>query len=126
MDDVIYEWGTDEIIEELQSKNEWIGDEIDSIYKFPTSNTIKITFRSTQLAKKCTEQGLRAFGISVPSHEIRQETYISIQCCMRCYKLEHHNIRDCPEDTNFKRCSECSTEGHLWYQCKEKKTKKMH
>ncbi len=39
---------------------------------------------------------------------------------MRCYTLEDHATRDCPEDSNFKLCSECSTEGHLWYECREK------
>ena len=120
VDDAIYDWGEVEIAEELTEKNSWIGYELEIVYKFPNSNTIKLTFSQTQLAKKCTEAGLRAFGISIPPHEIRQETYIPIKTCMRCYKLEDHNTRDCSKDKDYRKCSECSNEGHLWYECKEK------
>ena len=118
VDDAIYEWGTDEIFEELKEKNTWIGEDLDTIYKFPNSNTLKLTFTQTQLAKKCTEAGIRAFGISIPPHEIRQESFIPILCCMRCYRLEAHNTRDCPKGSDFKICSECSIEGHMWYEFK--------
>ena len=40
---------------------------------------------------------------------------------MKCYKLEEHNTRDCPKESNFKICSECNKEGHLWYEYKDKK-----
>lgn len=86
-------------------------DELDSISKFPNSATIEITFAQT-LVKKCTENGIRAFNISIPHHEVKQETFIPINCCMRCYTLEEHATRNCPKDSAFKLCSECSTEGH--------------
>ncbi len=37
---------------------------------------------------------------------------------MRCYKLEDHNARECLKGTEYKICSECSDESHLWYECK--------
>ncbi len=71
VDGMIYDWGEEEIFNELISKNNWIGEEIDSIYKFPNSSTIKITFTQTTLARKCTEVGLSAFNISIPPGEIK-------------------------------------------------------
>jgi len=123
VDDIIFDWSIEEIADELILKNEWIGEELDSVFKFPNTPTIKITFTQTTLAKKCTEKGLRAFNLSIPPREIRQETFTPIRSCMKCYKLEDHNTRECPEDKEFKICSECSTPGHLWFQCREE-TKK--
>ena len=119
VDEVIYDNDEVDIGEQLMAKNIWIQDELHSVYKFPNSNTIKLTSQ-TSLAKKRTETGLRAFGISITSHEIRQETYITIKCCMRCYQLEEHNTRESTKSKNYKVCSECSTEGHLWYECRER------
>ena len=52
VDDIIYDRSIDEIADELANENTLIGEEIDSIYKFPSSNTIKVTFNSTVIAKK--------------------------------------------------------------------------
>lgn len=120
VDDLIYEWSTVEIGEEITSKNSWIGEEgVEGVYKFPNSPTIKLPFTQTQLAKKCTETGLEAFSISIPSYEIKLETYIPIKCCMRCYALEQYFTNECPRSRDYKICSDCSTEGHVWHQGKE-------
>ena len=88
VDDLIYERNVVDIGQELINENNWISeDEIENIYKFPNSPTLKITFSLTTLAKKCTEKGLKAFRISIPRHEIKLETYTPIQCCMRCYSV---------------------------------------
>ncbi len=115
VDDFIYDNAADAILEELSLRNHWIGDDkLDSVYKFPNFSTIKVTFSQTALAKICTETILRAYGISNPYHEIRQETYIPIRCCMKCYALELHNTRECPKSRGFKIYSESSNEGHLY------------
>ena len=50
-------------------------------------------------------------------------TFIAIKTCIKCYSLEQHNTKDCPKNRDFKICSECSNEGHLWFNCKaEQKT----
>ncbi len=101
-------------------KNDWIKiRDIENIYKFPNSPTIKITFYLPLLAQKCTEKGLKAFKISIPGNEIKLETYIPIKCCMRCYTLEQHYTNECQKSREYKLCSECGTEGHLWHQCVE-------
>ncbi len=117
VDEIIYGKHTVDIGEELQKCNPWIGEDIVDIYKFPKSPTLKITFSQTALVLKCIEKGLKAFHISIPSHEIKQETYISIKCCLRCYALEDHVTSECPMPKEFKICSECSEVGHVWHQC---------
>ncbi len=118
----VYEKNVVDIGEEIIKENYWIKeDEIENIYRFPSSPTIKITFTLTRLAKKCTEKGLKAFKISIPGHEIKLETYITIQCCMRCYTLEQHYSNECPRSREYKIFSECSTEGHVWHQCRDSK-----
>ena len=54
---------TEETENEITLKNTWIEDDIDSIFKFPRSNTIIITFTQTITAKRCTEIGLLAFNL---------------------------------------------------------------
>ncbi len=124
VEDIIYERPLSDIKEELKDHNVWIGDDgVAEIYKFPNSLTIKITFTTTALAQKCLEAGIKAFGISIPATMIKHETYIPIKSCMRCYTLEEHHTNECPRPKDFKICSECSTEGHVWHQC-QSNTKK--
>ena len=118
LDDIIYEHNEEEIKDEIILKNEWIGDGLENIFKFPNSSTIKMTFNSAALAKRSTEKGLLAFNLSIPTTQIRQETFIPIQTCMRCYQVEMHSTKDCPKPPTYKVCSECSEEGHQWHQCK--------
>lgn len=104
-----------EIQEEIERLNEYTEKNIDSIFKFPNNAPIiKITFLETLTAQKCLETGLKMYNLRIPSHSIKQEEYIPIQTCMRCYKVEEHNTTDCPKDANYKAYSECGTEGHVW------------
>ncbi len=122
-DELLYEWNIVETGEQLLRKNTWIGEELENVYKFPNSLTIKLTFTQTKLAKKCTETGLKAFSISIPPHEIMLEKYIPIKCCMGCYSLEDHFTSECPKGRDYRVCCECSTEGHVWHQCTKEQKK---
>lgn len=117
LNDIIYERDLEEIKEEILLENDWLGDDIESIYKFPRSNTIKLTFSQTSTAKKCTEKGLLAFHLSIPPSDIKQEEYIHITCCTKCYQLDDHQTRNCTKDKDYKICSECSELTHVWHQC---------
>lgn len=77
-----------------------------------------MTFLETPPALKCLEMGLKLFNLRIPRHNIKEEEYISIQTCMRCYKVEDHNTSDCPKDKEYNICSGCGTEGHVWQSCK--------
>ena len=118
VDEEIYDRSEDEIIHELLAQNTWI-DEIHTVYKFPNSSTIKVTFNQTSIAKLCTQKGLLAFRLSIPASDIKQETFVEIKTCTKCYKLEDHATKDCPRGREYKVCSECSREGHQWFQCRD-------
>ncbi len=120
LDDVIYkDHEANDIAFEMEARNPWMEGDIEQIFMFPNSPTLKITFTQSATAKKCIERGFLAFNISVPANDIKQETFIPIRCCMRCFQLEGHTTRDCEKSRDFKLCSECSQEGHLWHQCLE-------
>lgn len=109
----------DEIKDEIQRLNDFTSQNIETLFKFPNNAPImKITFQETPPAQKCLEAGLRMFNLRIPAYNIKQEEYIPIQTCMRCYGLEKHNTPDCPKDRTYQVCSECATEGHNWQTCK--------
>ncbi len=86
---MIYDHIEQDIAKEIIKENGWMGDEcMESVIKFPNSNTIKITFIQTTTAKKCTEHGILAFNLSIPTRDIHIETYIPIITCMCFYALE--------------------------------------
>lgn len=114
----IYSNAEEEIVEELSDKNPWMAGEIDLLFKFPNSKTIKITFSQTSLAKKAQNTGLRMFQMSIPSHSIKQEKFYNIQTCFRCYAIEDHFSNQCNQSPDFKICSECAETGHTWKECK--------
>ncbi len=125
IDDLIYERSKEDIISELITNNGWIDEEIDVI-KFPNSNTLKITFNQTVQARKCREKCLLAFNLSITPHDIKQETYIYITCCMKCYALESHTTSECRKGKEYKVCSKCSQDGNVCHECQEKeKTHKL-
>ncbi|MPC42311.1 hypothetical protein E2C01_035930 [Portunus trituberculatus] len=48
----IYKNNEADILEEIYLNNTWTKNNIDSIFKFPNSRTMKITFKETSFAKK--------------------------------------------------------------------------
>ena len=84
VEDVIWEYNDEGIMAEIETRNTWIRDELESVYKFPNTQTLKLTFTQTSYPKKCSETGIKAFAISIPAHIIRTETFIPIKCRVRC------------------------------------------
>lgn len=107
----------EEIIQELYRVNAFTENMIDSTYKFPRGNTLKITFKNTAPALKSLEQGLKLFNTRVAPHQLQREEYYPIKTCMRCYEVDTHNTPECPKPREYKICSECATEGHTWQNC---------
>ncbi len=111
LDDVIYnDHEANDIAFEMEARNPWLEGDIEQIFMFPNLPTVKIIF---------TQSDFLAFNISVPANNIKQETYIHIKCCMRCFQLEGHTTRDCKKSRDYKLSSEYSQEGHLWHHCLE-------
>ncbi len=117
VDEVIHNHQENEIIEEITANNLWIPT-IDSIFKIPRTRIMKITFSETAIAKKATEKGILAFHLRIPAYNIKQDEFIPIMTCMRCYNIEDHPTSQCPKAKEYKICSECADEGHTWRDCK--------
>ena len=104
VDNHIYSNNEQAILEETQNKNDWVGDLV-KVYKFPDMNIIKISFDETSKALKALECGLKMFNLKVPNYEIKQDKYISILTCFRCYKMEDHPSSQCNKNRDYKICS---------------------
>lgn len=102
---------------ELMDKNEWITN-ITQIHKFPSGNIMKITFSDSQQARKAQKAGLKLLSMEIPAYNVEQNKYYHINVCFHCYSLDHHNTYQCPEEREFKICSECSEEGRTYRTCK--------
>ena len=116
IDDHIYNNNEESILQELQEQNQWITG-IASVSKFTRGRGLKITFTDTIVAKKAQEKGLLLYSMRIPSYNIIQDRYLSINTCLRCYKLEDHYTANCPKTRDYKICSDCSEEGHTWKEC---------
>lgn len=90
VDNHIYDHDTEEMITEIMDKNPFTSNQVQEITKPPRSKMLKITFNTTNTAKKASEQGLRLYSMSIPSYQIEQDKFIEIKTCFRCYKIEDH------------------------------------
>lgn len=123
LDDYIYNHEEEDIKEELKRQNSWIESGIVEIFKFPKSNTMKITYDHHEKAKKSTSQGLLMYHMRVPPHQIHQDEYVNLQTCMKCYKIEDHHTNQCPKSPDYQICSECGENGHQYRSCNRQQKK---
>ena len=114
LDELVYEHTTDEIAAEVEAQHEW---PVESVFKFPRSPTVKITFTDGDMAKKALVEGLHIFHIHVPGHQLRQEQYIPLLTCNRCNAVEKHSTSSCPHPPDYVRCSECGSLEHSFRNC---------
>ena len=119
----IYNNTENDIAEEMYAHNNWLENNIDTIFKFPHSKNIKITFKQATTTTKTREVDLKLFHMRIPSHQIHQEKFYNIKTCFRCYKIEDHHTNACSQDSSFKICSECSMTGHTWRECNVEENK---
>lgn len=123
LDSHIHDNSEEDITDEIYRNNPFTSETIDSTFKFPNARIVKITFLSSAIATKAKEQGLLLFNMKVPEYNIKKEEYTEITTCMKCYKLDQHYTIKCPEDSNFKVCSECGSKEHTWRDCSGEKKK---
>lgn len=116
LDDLVYEHGADEILDEVEREQSWA--KVQEVYKFPRSKNVKITFQTSAMAKKATESGLLMFCMSLPSSQVHQEEYIELLTCTRCYAVEDHTTRLCTKPHSYTVCSNCAEEGHHHWECR--------
>ena len=118
LDDLVYDNNLEDIKAEVEKHQAWT--KVQDVYKFPRTNTLKITFKDTEMAKKANENGLLMFYMSVSPSQVHQEEYIELLTCTRCYAVEDHTAKDCPRPATYQMYSNCAAEGHPHWECKEK------
>ena len=115
LDELLTGFSADEMHQELERQHDWA--KIAEVYKFSRSNTIKVTFKASEMAKKALNAGLLMFGLTIPPHQMQQETYTPLIACNRCNEVESHTTPNCTKDHAFKQCSECAAMGHTFRDC---------
>ncbi len=116
LDDLVYEHDANEILDEVEKEQSWA--KVQEVYKFPRAKNVKITFETSDMAKKATESGLLMFCMSIPPSQVHQEEYIELITCNRCYAVEDHVTRLCNKSQGYSVCSNCAREGHQHWECR--------
>ena len=92
--------------------------EVEEVIKLPNINHIlKIKFKTTLMADICIEEGVKINNQFIPPQYIHKEIFVNLKPCYRCYKY-NHGTNKCRKDINYKICSECGQEGHIFNECK--------
>ena len=111
----LHDYDVDHIRECINNQQEWA--KATNVIRFPKSNTYKIQFETTEMAIKACRDGIKINYLSIANHQIEPEQYIPLTVCFKCYAIEDHTTKDCTKDRDYKICSLCATEGHMFYEC---------
>ena len=87
------------------------------LVKFPNVAIIKITFTGCVMVERCVQNGLKAFMISIPPHNIYKYEFIEIKTCSKCFTIKDHITQECKKDPSFKICSKCVSPNHDFKTC---------
>ena len=69
------------------------------------------------MVDNCMEKGVNFFYYHVSSIDIKKDNYIKILTCFKCYNIDNHLTRNCPNEHSFKICSECLSSDHTYTNC---------
>ena len=87
------------------------------VVKIPNNtHLLKIIFESAQTADKIVKEGLVIYFQKFEGKNVEKEIFIPITPCFKCYRYDHLK-RNCPKPNDFKICSNCSGEGHVYTEC---------
>lgn len=115
LDDFVLDYSPAQLKAEIERCQSWAT--VSDVYRFTRSNTMKITFATSEMAAKACDQGLLMFLFSVPPAQMRREIYVPLLTCDRCHAVESHQTTECPHPPTFRLCSECSQQGHTFRDC---------
>ena len=114
-DDQILNRKEEDIKSEIEQQNGWV--KVQDIFKYNSSNNIKVTFESQHMASQVLTRGLLLFNLSHPAHNIAREIFVEILICFKCYQLENHATSSCPKPNDYKICSICASQEHTHREC---------
>ena len=93
-DDQILNQKEEDIKTEIEQHNGWV--KVQDIFKYNSSNNIKVTFDSQHMASQVLTRGLLLFNLSHPAHNIARKIFVEILICFKCYQVENHATSPCP------------------------------
>ena len=109
-DEFILNQNTDEIISEINSRNQNSGIYAVDAFKIPRSSIIKLEFSTAEMSNTVLNRGLNMFYLHQPGRKFTQDILININYCDNCQKMESHATVNCPERQST--CPKCSKNGH--------------
>lgn len=115
LDAIVYDNEPEEIKHEVEQGQSWA--KVKEVYKFPRSNTIKITFLTSEMASKACRTGLLMFHMAITTSQMKEETYTPLITCNKCYAVESHETKQCPTPQDYIVCSECGSNEHIYKDC---------
>jgi len=116
IDSFIYDNCTaDDIMTEFNDRNDSLT--AVSVFKFPNSKTMKVTFRCQSMAVTCANAGFKMFNLFIGPFDIQEEEYFDVMLCYRCYSWNTHLTHQCPKPRDYIICSSCSELGHVFRAC---------
>lgn len=115
IDELAYEYEAAEMKDELERQQDWL--QVDEVYKFTGTRTIKIICASCDVARRALDSGVLMFYISIPPTQMKIEDYTPLMACNRCQAIEAHHTSKCPRPQEYKVCSECASTEHTFRDC---------
>ena len=117
LDNSICEHSNEEILKEINDKNSSIS--AVEVFKFPKSQSMKLSLRTSQMATSIIDNGLYMFYLSIPKYDIKKDIYVRLINCYNCYAIHDHHTNECPQG-NKTLCSKCSSAEHTHWNCPRK------
>ena len=76
------------------------------------------------MVDQCLEKGIKSFFYHISPNDIARDHFIKLKMCFKCYQIEDHITQNCPKNTDYVICSECSSHEHKFDQCNSGQNKK--
>ena len=115
VDRYIMELSVEELVTELNESNDHL--KVTNVFKFPSGKTFKFECESAEMALNCLERGLLLLNLSISPMYLSLEESRDVLYCFKCYEINSHKSTSCPRLSDFKICSLCASENHIFENC---------
>lgn len=88
LDDLVYQnMCAKNMKEKVEREQTWV--KVQDVSKFLRSNTVKLTFCSSEMTLRAWNECLLMFSISIPPHQTQEERYTPLLTSNKCYAVDH-------------------------------------
>ena len=116
IDKVISDYSNQEIIQNIETTNEWA--KVEFAYKLTNNGRmLKICFTTTEMAARAIRDGLVVVYQRIPPRYIEKEMFVKLTPCYNCYSFDH-KTQSC-EINKQSICAFCAKTGHSQSNCTE-------